>query len=59
MRSFFPLLALAGSLLAQPPDPRNIKSGLIIPDEGYSDQPSCDAASVVSLRSGLHNSSTL
>ncbi len=39
MRSFLFLLAIAASLLAQPSDPRNIKSGLIIPDEGYSDQP--------------------
>jgi hypothetical protein len=37
--SFLLLALAAGALIAQTPDPRNIKSGLVIPDEGYSDQP--------------------
>ena len=32
-------LAAASLLPAQVNDPRNIKSGATIPDEGYSDQP--------------------
>src|SRR5690349_19517207 len=36
----FPFLfAVAAVLMAQSTDPRNIRSGWIIPDEGYSDQP--------------------
>jgi hypothetical protein len=38
MRLLLSLVITAG-LWAQPSDPRNIKSGLLIPDEGYSDQP--------------------
>src|SRR4051812_11850482 len=36
---FLSLLLVCGALVAQPSDPRNIKTGLVIPDEGYSDQP--------------------
>jgi hypothetical protein len=37
---FLCLLCFAPTLIAQTPnDPRNIKTGWIIPDEGYSDQP--------------------
>jgi hypothetical protein len=32
-------LVITAGLCAQPTDPRNIKSGMLIPDEGYSDQP--------------------
>lgn len=39
MRVLLFLLAVASGLIAQPSDPRNIRSGLVIPDEGYSDQP--------------------
>ena len=33
------LLLTASALLPQTPDPRNIRSGRVIPDEGYADQP--------------------
>ncbi|MFN3325319.1 MAG: exo-alpha-sialidase [Bryobacteraceae bacterium] len=37
--SVFCLLACLAALAAQTPDPRNIATGHVIPDEGYSDQP--------------------
>lgn len=36
---FFPILALVSALFAQSGDPRDIRNGQVIPDEGYSDQP--------------------
>lgn len=39
MRALIASLTAAVALWAQPTDLRNIKSGLLIPDEGYSDQP--------------------
>ncbi len=39
MRVFLALLMIAGLAAAQPKDWRNITSGAVIPDEGYSDQP--------------------
>lgn len=39
MRALIAFLTAAVALSAQPTDLRNIKSGLLIPDEGYSDQP--------------------
>src|SRR3954466_2394484 len=39
MRLFLSVVAVASLLIAQVPDPRDIRTGLTIPDEGYSDQP--------------------
>jgi hypothetical protein len=38
-KRFILSLLAALALVAQTPDPRNIKSGMVIPGEGYSDQP--------------------
>ncbi|MGH9657064.1 MAG: sialidase family protein, partial [Bryobacteraceae bacterium] len=39
MRVPISFLAVAAALMAQSSDSRNIRSGAVIPDEGYSDQP--------------------